>query len=55
MDQGVVTATGASIVRSTDSSPIPDREVVCAADHAPADLLIHRPDITCVVPGRMDR
>ena len=48
MDQGVAMLTGASIVRSTDSSPIPDQEVVCTTDHAPADLLMHRPDITCV-------
>ena len=48
MDQCVAMPTGASIVRSTDSSPIPDRKVVCAADHAPAHLLIHRPHITCM-------
>ena len=48
MDQGVAMLTGASIVRFADSSPIPDQEVVCTADHAPADLLIHPPDITCV-------
>ena len=48
MDQGVATLTGASIVRSADSSPIPDQEVVCTADHAPADLLMYCPDITCV-------
>ena len=48
MDQGVVTLTGAAIVRSADSSPIPDQEVVCTADHAWADLLMHRPDITCM-------
>ena len=48
MDQGVATPTGASIVRSADSLPIPDREVVCAVDHALADLLMHRPDITCM-------
>ena len=48
MDQGVATLIGASIVRSADSSPMPDREVVCAADHAPADLLMHRPDSTCI-------
>ena len=48
MDQGVATLTGASIVRSADSSPIHDQEAVCAADHAPAGLLMHHPDITCI-------
>ena len=48
MDQGVATLTGASMVRSTDSLPIPDREVTYATNPTPADLLMHHPDTTCV-------
>ena len=48
MEQDVSTLTGASIVRSTDSSPIPDRKATYTTDHMPADLLMHRPDTTCV-------
>ena len=48
MDQDVATLTSASIVHSTDSSPMPDREVTYTTDHTPVDLLMHRPDTTCV-------
>ena len=48
VDQDVTTSTGASLVRTTDSSPTPDREVTHHADQTPTGLQINRPDITHV-------
>ena len=42
VDQDVAASTGASLVRPTDSSPIPDREVTHTADHMPAGLQMNR-------------
>ena len=47
VDQDVVPSTGASLVCTTDSSPIPDREVT-HADKTPTGLQINRLDITHV-------
>ena len=48
MDRDVTTSTGASLVRTTDSSPTYDREVTHTADQASTGLQINRPDITHV-------
>ena len=48
MDQDVAAPTGASLVRTTDSLPIPDREVIHITDHTPAGLQMNRPDTTYV-------
>ena len=48
MDQDVATSTGASLVRTTDSLSIPDREVTHTADHTPAGLQMNLPDTTYV-------
>ena len=41
-----MTSTGASLVRTTDSSPIPDQDVTHTEDQTPTGLQINRPDIT---------
>ena len=46
MDQDITTSTGASLVRTTDSSPTHDREVTHTADQTSTGLQINRPDIT---------
>ena len=48
VDQDVTTSTGASLVRTTDSSPTPDREVTHTTDQTPTDLQINRLDIAHV-------
>ena len=48
MDRDVTTSTGASLVRTTDSSPTHGRVVTHTADQTSTGLQINRPDITHV-------
>ena len=52
VDQDVTTSTDASLVRTTDNSPTPDREVTHTTDQTPSGSQIDRTDITHV--GHVD-